>query len=150
MSCKYNRRFTMYLPSRNSNFFDDFFNSDFWGRDNLSSKAPLMRTDIKEVGDNYELHIELPGFEKKDISASLKNGYLTVSANHESKEEKKDEKGGYIRRERRFGACSRSFYVGDNLTEEDIKGSYENGVLKLSLPKNKEKLPQEKKLIAIE
>ena len=112
-----------------------------------------MKTDVKEVEGNYELSVEIPGFNKEDISASLKNGYLTISAKHEENKDEKDEKDEqdkYIRRERRFGSCQRSFFVGDAITEEDIKASYNNGILKLTLPKEKERLPQEPKTIAIE
>ena len=140
----------MLLPRRNYNLFDDFFNNDFWGRDFRKFEAPSMKTDVKEVDGNYELSVELPGFNKEDITASLKNGYLTINAKHEENNDEKDEKDRYIRRERRFGSCQRSFFVGDAITEDDIKGSYNNGILKLTLPKEKESLPQAPKTIAIE
>ena len=140
----------MLLPRRNYNLFDDFFNNDFWNRDFGKFEAPSMKTDVKEVDGNYELIVELPGFNKEDITASLKNGYLTISAKHEENNDEKDEKDRYIRRERRFGSCQRSFFVGDAITEEDIKASYNNGILKLTLPKEKERLLQEPKTIAIE
>ena len=128
----------MLLPGRSYNLFDDFFNNDFFGRDFRKFDAPSMKTDVKEVEGNYEL------------SASLKDGYLTISAKHEENKDEKDEQDKYIRRERRFGSCQRSFFVGDAITEEDIKASYNNGILKLTLPKEKERLPQEPKTIAIE
>lgn len=140
----------MLLPRRSYNLFDEFFNNDFWNRDFGKFEAPSMKTDVKEVDGNYELSVELPGFKKEDITASLKDGYLTISANHEESSDEKDEKDKYIRRERRFGSCQRSFYVGDTVTEEDIKGSYNNGILKLVLPKAKESLPQAPKTITIE
>ena len=143
----------MLVPRRSYNLFDDFFNNDFFGRDFRKFDAPSMKTDVKEVEGNYELSVEIPGFNKEDISASLKNGYLTISAKHEENKDEKDEKDEqdkYIRRERRFGSCQRSFFVGDAITEEDIKASYNNGILKLTLPKEKERLPQEPKTIAIE
>lgn len=140
----------MLLPRRSYNLFDEFFNNDFWSRDFGKFEAPSMKTDVKEVDGNYELSVELPGFNKEDITASLKDGYLTISAKHEESKDEKDEKDKYIRRERRFGSCQRSFFVGDAVTEDDIKGSYNNGVLKLTLPKEKESLPQAPKTIAIE
>ena len=140
----------MLLPRRNYNLFEDFFNDDFWGKDFRKFEAPSMKTDVKEVDGNYELSIELPGFNKEDITASLKNGYLTISAKHEENNDEKGENDRYIRRERKFGSCQRSFFVGDSITEEDIKGSYNNGILKLTLPKEKESLPQAPKTIAIE
>lgn len=140
----------MLLPRRNYNLFDEFFDNDFWGKGFDKFEAPSMKTDVKDVDGNYELSIELPGFNKEDITASLKDGYLTVSAKHEENNDKKDENDKYIRRERRFGSCKRSFFVGDAITEEDIKASYNNGILKLTLPKEKESLPQPPKTIAIE
>ena len=140
----------MLLPGRSYNLFDDFFNNDFFGRDFRKFEAPSMKTDVKEVEGNYELSVEIPGFNKEDISVSLKDGYLTISAKHEENKDEKDEQDKYIRRERRFGSCQRSFFVGDAITEEDIKASYNNGILKLTLPKEKERLPQEPKKIAIE
>ena len=109
-----------------------------------------FNVSVKEVDGNYELSVELPGFKKEEITASLKDGYLTISAKHEESDDKKDENDKYIRRERRFGSCERSFFVGEAITEDDIKGSYNNGILKLTLPKEKESLPQAPKTIAIE
>ena len=140
----------MLAPRRSYNLFDDFFNNDFFGRDFRKFEAPSMKTDVKEVDGNYELSIEVPGFNKEDITASLKNGYLTISAKHEENNDENNEQGKYIRRERRFGSCQRSFFVGEAITEEDIKASYNNGILKLTLPKEKESLPESPKTIAIE
>ena len=140
----------MLVPRRSYNLFDDFFNNDFFGRDFRKFEAPSMKTDVKEVDGNYELSIEVPGFNKEDITASLKNGYLTISAKHEENNDENNEQGKYIRRERRFGSCQRSFFVGEAITEEDIKASYNNGILKLTLPKEKESLPESPKTIAIE
>ena len=100
----------MLLPRRNYNLFDEFFDNDFWGKGFDKFEAPSMKTDVKDVDGNYELSIELPGFNKEDITASLKDGYLTVSAKHEENNDKKDENDKYIRRERRFGSCERSFF----------------------------------------
>ena len=89
----------MLLPRKTNRLFDDFFNNDFWMSDLPALKAvPSMKTDIKEVDGNYELSVELPGFNKEDISAELKNGYLTISAKHEESDDKKDDNGNYIRR----------------------------------------------------
>ena len=134
------------LPSIfGENLFDDFmdfpFNDDFWGRKNPlygKNAKRMMKTDIRETEGSYELDVDLPGFKKDEIKASLENGYLTISA---AKGLDKDEKDGkYIRQERYAGAMSRSFYVGDEVTQEDIKAKYEDGILKLSIPK-KEKKP---------
>ncbi len=128
--------------------FDDLFAFPFTGSKNFQE---MMQTDVKDEGNDYELTISLPGFEKKDLKAELKDGYMTISADHEENNDEKDKKGKYIRRERYTGHCSRSFYVGKNLKEEDVKAKFENGILTLSFPKE-EKKPEvdEKKLIAIE
>ena len=140
----------MLLPRKTNRLFDDFFNNDFWAYDfPVLKTAPSMKTDIKEVEGNYELSVELPGFNKEDILAELKNGYLIISAKHEENNDKKDENGSYIRRERKVGSCVRSFYVGSTVNEEDIKAAYENGILKLVVPKSKEAI-EDKKTIRIE
>ena len=110
-----------------------------------------MKTDIREKEDGYELDMDLPGFKKEDIKAELHEGVLTISAAKNLDKDQKDEKGRYIRKERYSGAMSRSFYVGDALTEEDISAKFEDGILKLSIPKKtpKPEVP-EKKYIAIE
>ena len=95
----------------------------------------IMKTDIKDTKEGYELDIELPGYNKEDVSAELKDGYMTISASTKSDEGEKDENGKYIRRERYYGSCSRSFYVGEAITQEDIKARFENGILKLFVPK---------------
>ena len=110
-----------------------------------------MRTDIKETEGGYELDIDLPGYKKEDVQAQLKEGYLTISASMNKDNGEKDKNGKYIRRERYFGSCSRSFYVGEAVTQEDIKARFEDGILKVSVPK-KEAKPEveESKYIAIE
>ena len=108
-----------------------------------------MKTDIKENEKDYELSVELPGYKKEDVNAELKDGYLIINATNEKNDEEKDEKG-YIRKERYYGSFTRSFYVGKDVKEEDIKAKFENGVLILDIPKEVEKLPEEKKYIAIE
>ncbi len=111
----------------------------------------IMKTDIKDTKEGYELDIELPGYNKEDVSAELKDGYMTISASTKSDEGDKDENGKYIRRERYYGSCSRSFYVGEAITQEDIKARFENGILKLFVPKKEEKpAVEEKKYITIE
>ena len=111
----------------------------------------IMKTDIKDTKEGYELDIELPRYNKEDVSAELKDGYMTISASTKSDEGDKDENGKYIRRERYYGSCSRSFYVGEAITQEDIKARFENGILKLFVPKKEEKpAVEEKKYITIE
>ncbi|MBR2562887.1 MAG: Hsp20/alpha crystallin family protein [Eubacterium sp.] len=111
----------------------------------------IMKTDVHELDDTYELDIDLPGFTKEDIKLSLKNGCLIVSANKNLDKDEKDRKGKLIRQERYSGSMQRSFYVGEAVTEEEVKAKFEHGVLKLTVPKKEEqeKVP-EKKLIAIE
>ena len=111
----------------------------------------MMKTDIKELEGGYELEMDLPGFTKDEITAELKDGYLTVSAAKGLDEDEEDKKGHYIRRERYAGACERSFYVGEEVTQEDIKGEYKHGILKLFVPKKEAKtVASDPKYIAIE
>lgn len=140
------------LPSIFSeNLFDDFFNDDFmrlpaWGRhDPLYGKhgKNLMKTDVRETEDTYEVDIDLPGFKKDEITVDLKEGYLTIQAAKGLDKDEQDKKGKYIRQERYAGACSRSFYVGD-IKPEDVSAKYEDGILKISLPKaGKKELPKQ-------
>ena len=140
------------LPSIFSeNLFDDFFNDDFmrlpaWGRhDPLYGKRGknLMKTDVRETEDTYEVDIDLPGFKKDEITVDLKEGYLTIQAAKGLDKDEQDKKGKYIRQERYAGACSRSFYVGD-IKPEDVSAKYEDGILKISLPKaGKKELPKQ-------
>ena len=140
------------------NLFDDEwmnfpFEQDFWGKKNpLYGKHAknMMKTDIREHDEGYEVDIDLPGFKKDEISIELENGYLTVSAAKGLDKDAEDKKGKYIRKERYAGAMQRSFYVGENLTDEDIKAKYENGILRLSVPKKPAKAVEAKKTIAIE
>lgn len=99
----------------------------------------LLRTDVKEQDGHYEVSMELPGYKKEDVKAELKDGYLTITAKHEDNKDEKNEKGNYIRRERFYGQCSRSFYVGEDVTQQEIKAKFENGVLELTIPKKEEK-----------
>ena len=132
------------------NLFDDFFDDSFGmmnARNPLYGKHArnLMKTDIRETDTNYELAIDLPGFKKDEVSIDLKDGYLTISAAKGLDKDAEDKKGKYIRQERYAGACSRSFYVGEDLTQEDIKAKFENGVLKVLVPKKEEQPKVEKK-----
>ena len=111
----------------------------------------MMKTDVKESDSGYELEMDLPGFKKEDVKVSLDDGYLTISAEKgpdQNEEEKKS--GKYIRRERYVGACERSFYVGEDVTRDDIKGEFKHGILKLIIPKKKASAVEEKKYIPIE
>ena len=110
----------------------------------------VMKTDVKETDTGYEVDIDLPGFKKDEINAQLDNGYLTISAAKGLDKDEKDKKGKYIRKERYAGAMSRSFYVGEAITQEDIKAKYEDGILRLSVPKKEAKAVENKKYIAIE
>ena len=110
----------------------------------------VMKTDVKETDTGYEGDIDLPGFMKDEINAQLDNGYLTISAAKGLDKDEKDKKGKYIRKERYAGAMSRSFYVGEGVTQEDIKAKYEDGILRLSVPKKEAKAVENKKYIAIE
>ena len=110
----------------------------------------VMKTDVKETDTGYEVDIDLPGFKKDEINAQLDNGYLTISAAKGLDKDEKDKKGKFIRKERYAGAMSRSFYVGEGITQEDIKAKYEDGILRLSVPKKEAKAVEDKKYIAIE
>ena len=149
----------MLMPSIfGENLFDDDwmdfpFERDFWGRKNPlygKNAKNIMKTDIKEHDGGYELDIDLPGFKKDEITIDLDNGYLTISAAKVLDKDEQDKKGKYIRRERYAGAVQRSFYVGDAVTEEDVKAKFEDGILRLSIPKKGAKAVETKKTIAIE
>ncbi|WP_317437347.1 Hsp20/alpha crystallin family protein [Thomasclavelia spiroformis] len=132
----------MMMPSIfGENLFDDWmdsFEEEFFGRKNpLYGKHAknMMKTDVRETDGTYEVDIDLPGFKKEDISVSFENGYLTVSTNKTLDRDDKDKDGKYIRQERYAGSMSRSFFIGKNIPKEDIKAKYEDGVLRLSVPK---------------
>lgn len=138
----------MMIPRKRNEFdlFDDMFGMDpFFERKEMK----LMRTDIKEKGNNYIIEIDLPGYEKEDIEIELEKGYLKVSAKT-TKETDNSEDEKYIHKERFYGECSRSFYVGENLKEEDIKAAFKNGILTLTVPKDQPKKIEEKKYIQID
>ena len=128
-----------------NNLFDDMFDDSFF-----RSYNGYMKTDIKEVDNQYVIDIEMPGFNKKDISVELNDGYLTISGNKSTNNDEKDTKGNIIRQERYSGSYSRSFYVGDSIKKEDIKANYDNGELKIYLPKTTTKEVENHNYIPIE
>ena len=142
----------MMMPSIfGNNFVDDVFDDMFpFAGSYTTANYDLMKTDVKDVGDHYELEMEMPGVEKENIKAELKDGYLTVTAQQNTNKDEKDKEGNYIRRERYAGTLSRSFYVGDAVSEEDIHAKYEDGILKLSVPKKAPKAVEKNGYIAIE
>ena len=126
----------MLMPSIFGNtFMDDFFEFPKTHVTANYSTNGLMQTDVEETETGYEVSMNLPGFEKKDVKAELKEGYLTITASTSQNNYQKDKAGKYIRKERYSGTCSRSFYVGEDVTQQDIKARFENGVLRLSIPK---------------
>ena len=136
------------LPSIfGENLFDDFFDDDFmrfpvWGgRNPLYGKHAknLMKTDVRETEDSYELDVDLPGFKKDEVNVELKNGYLTIQAAKGLDKDETDKKGKYIRQERYAGSCSRSFYVGEDVEAGEVAARFENGILQLSIPKKERK-----------
>lgn len=142
----------MFMPSiLNDNLFDDFFGVSYPKRSsNLKPITSMMKTDVRETEDGFKLDIDLPGYAKEDITAELKDGYMTITAEKKTEEDKTEDEGKYIRRERFYGSCSRSYYVGEQITEEDIKAKFEDGILKVFVPKKElVKKEPEKKLIAI-
>lgn len=128
-----------------NNFMDDFMDDMFRVPYATTKQMPAMNVDVKEFDNRYQIDFELPGFEKEDIHADLKDGYLTVSAERTENRAEKDEKGTYIRRERYQGSCQRSFFVGKEITEEDIHASFKNGVLQMEIPKKDAQPAAEKK-----
>ena len=144
----------MLMPSIfGENLFDDWMDFSFPSFDRAfyeSNTRNMMKTDVKETDQGYELDIELPGYKKEDVRAQLKDGYLTVQAAKNMNNDEKNKQGAYIRRERYAGTMSRSFYVGDNVTEEDIHAKFEDGILKLSVPKKEAKKVEENKYITIQ
>lgn len=127
----------MLLPRTNvtTRLFDEIWNHPFFSDTFSMNSSSFMKTDIKEQGDSYMLEVELPGFDKQDIQAKLENGYLTIEASKNENHDHKDDNGPYVRRERYAGSCKRMFYVGEQTKQEDIKANFDNGVLKLTLPK---------------
>lgn len=135
----------MLVPrKREMDLFDDMFSDPFF----TMKENHLMKTDIKELDGEYEIAVDLPGYNKEDIKLEISNGYLNITAKkNESSEEKH---GKYLHKERFYGECSRSFYIGDDIKEEDIKAKFNNGTLRLSIPKEEKKIEEGKKIITIE
>ncbi len=128
------------LVNRGENYglLDPFF-ADFFDFPRVNYKAnSILKTDVKETEKDYELQIEMPGYKKENVTLDLKDGYLTVTAEHKQENEEKDDKNNFIRRERSYGSCSRNYYVGKNINEEDISASLENGVLNIVIPKKQQ------------
>ena len=144
----------MLVPSIfDNNFMDGFFDDMFRFPDErmAGSRMPSMNVDVQEFDNKSQLDMELPGYAKEDIHADLKDGYLTVTAEHAENKDEKAEDGTYIRRERYQGSCQRSFYVGTDVAQEDIKANFKDGILKMDIPKKEEKPQVENKhYIAIE
>ena len=135
------------------NVFDDWMDFSFPDIDKTlygKHAKNMMKTDVKETDQGYEVAIDLPGFKKDEIKLELNDGYLTISAEKGLDKDEKDKENRYIRRERYAGSMSRSFYVGESLTEQDIHAKYENGILTLDVPKEDKKAVPEKRYIAIE
>ena len=138
----------MMIPRRKNEFdlFDEMFNDPFFKR----GESKLMKTDIKEKGDKYQIEVDLPGYEKENIKIEIEDGYLNIHATM-NKDIENDKDSKYVHKERYVGECSRSFYVGEDIKEEDIKASFKNGTLKIELPKqDKKKIEDTKKYIEIE
>ena len=143
----------MMMPSIfGRDMFDDFFNFPFGSfRSNEIPKNIMMKTDIKDTDQGYEITMDIPGISKDDVKAELKDGYLTIQASSGTCNDEKNEDGRFIRRERHFGSCSRSFYVGEAVTQDEIKAKFENGTLRMLVPKKEEKpAVEERKYISIE
>lgn len=137
----------MMVPRKNGfDIFDEVFNDPFFTK----KENKLMKTDVREKDDEYVLEIDLPGYNKEDIKIDLTDGYLTVTAKREENKEEHEHHNTYIHKERFFGECSRSYYAGENIKEEDVKASFKNGTLEITFPKeNVNKLNEEKKYIEI-
>ena len=144
----------MLMPSVfGENLFDDWMDFSFPDVDRAlygKHEKNMMKTDVKESDKEYKVAIDLPGFKKDEINLKLDSGYLTVSAAKGLDKDEKDKDGKYIRRERYAGSMSRSFYVGEGVTEEDVKAKFEDGILKLDIPKGKKAVPEKEHFIAIE
>lgn len=141
----------MLLTNRVNNLFDEMFKDPFFRTPSTwMEHSNLMKTDVQEKEGNYLIDVELPGYEKEEVEAELKDGYLTISAKRNENKEEKDEALNYIRRERYTGSCKRSFYIGNGVKQEDIKAAFKDGVLSLSIPKENVGIEEKKSYIAIE
>ena len=134
-----------YLANKNSNVLDDLWDNVFTG----FNTNRLMKTDVHEKDGKYIMDIDLPGYKKDDVKISLYNGNLTLSAEKNESNEEKDAKGNLIRQERYSGSCSRSFYVGDSIRDNDIQASFKDGILTITVPTEEHKEETEKKYIDI-
>jgi HSP20 family protein len=145
----------MLMPVMRNSFFEDFLKDFPMGfapaanNHERNQAGSVMKTDIKEDENGFDIVMDLPGFKKENVKAQIRDGYLVIQAETRTDNEEKDDKGKYLRRERYYGNCQRSFYVGDEITEEDIKARFEDGVLNINIPK-KEKQIEEPKYVAIE
>ena len=143
--CERKMIYMMIVPRRNSfDLFDDFFKDDHFFDKKVNH---LMKTDIKQKGDKYLVEVDLPGFEKENINIELKDGYLVISAHSESEQEDNETK--YIHKEKFYGECSRSFYIGDDINKEDITAEFKNGILIVTVPKKDEKQEETSRKIEI-
>ncbi len=144
----------MMMPSIfGENLFDDWMDFSFPNVDKVlygKNADHVMKTDVKETDEGYEVDIDLPGFKKDEVNAKLENGYLTISAAKGLDKDEQDKNGKYIRKERYAGSMSRSFYVGEDITQEDIRARFEDGILRLTVPKKDKKQVEQRKYIAIE
>ena len=138
----------MMIPRRRNDFdlWDEMFRDPFF----TEGETKLMKTDIKEKKDKYIIDVDLPGYEKENIDIEIENGYLKVTAKATKDVDESDEDEKYIHKERFYGECSRSFYVGNDGKEEDIKASFKNGILTLCVPKEEQKKLEERKKIQID
>ena len=138
----------MMIPKKRNEFdlFNDFFDDSFLDR----RDAKIMRTDIKEKGNDYIIEVDLPGYDKENIDIEMDHGYLRITAKTNKSIDESDEEERYVHKERYFGECSRSFYVGENIKEEDIKATFKNGILSLTVPKEEPKRLEDKKKIQID
>ena len=138
----------MMIPRKRNDFdlFEDMFADPFFER----KESRLMKTDIKEKKEKYIIDVDLPGYEKENIDIEIENGYLKVTAKATKDVDESDEDEKYIHKERFYGECSRSFYVGNDVKEEDIKASFKNGILTLCVPKEEQKKLEERKKIQID
>lgn len=137
-----------YYPRKGLDLFDEMFDGFF--PKTVNYDEGFMRTDVYEKDGYYNLDIELPGYNKEDVQMDIVDGYLNIKATHNVSNEEKDAKGNLVRSERRFGSCSRSFYVGENIKAEDIKAKFENGMLNIVLPSKQQKSLESKQVVTIE
>lgn len=140
----------MLFTNRMNNLFDEMLNDPFFTRHTWFDNSQMMKTDVQEKDGNYIIDMELPGYAKEDIQAELKDGYLTITANRDQQIEQKEEQSSYIRRERYTGTCKRSFFVGKQVKQEEIKAAFKDGILRIAVPKEKGQIEEKSNYIAIE